>query len=562
MSEIQQPLHPSGYDEVQPRDLNHRTPSPEPYKAAQPDPYTSSVLFVGMMALFYFVDNKLLSEWNLPVTPSWIIDNLMSACSAALMHNVSSCIGQLKWLHFSQRPHQLYNLERFDEASRGPYGSVSFLMRVKWNMASIGALVTIFRLAFFPLAQQAIGVKYAYAVVNNGSTHSVPTFGYLHTYKQNMTYESLTGVYIDELRQDPLMQSAILQGIYNISTPPIFSCSGSCQWRQPYISLGFKTVCENVTAATLGSQRCGKASTAHYSGFKLCNMTTPQGTRIQTRFSSTSFATTFRLNATSPDVIEGTGSGDVWSAAARDFPNLLKFAVYRATPITTFSGPSTEVVNENVTACTLSLTAYNYSSAHSNGSDFRFGTVREIELPAEGWHRQSQDTGIRFRGPGLELEIGILEVVTLQTYFKSSMISSEWVDGESYHNTNWGISMALMGDVNLPARFDKMAASMTDYLRSSSNRLEAHGENVQWVASFDVRWLVLLGPAAVQLAVLVFTTLTVAHNRRNRNVPLWKSSALAILSCVHDGGSGSLRGGFRDVREMRKVARESFVRLE
>ncbi|RDA83138.1 hypothetical protein CP532_2733 [Ophiocordyceps camponoti-leonardi (nom. inval.)] len=540
--------NPNGYEQVQLRELDdYGSPPLDPHKTTQLTPYTryptvsgdewafeiilslaSTGIFAGIVTIFFLIHDRPLYEWTLPVSPNSTISFLTTACSAALMHNVSSCIGQLKWLHFKQRPHQLYNLERFDEASRGPYGSMTFLMRVKWNLASIGALITICRLAFSPLAQEVIDLK--------PRDVSIGTEG---------------------LRQDPSMQSAILQGIYNISTPPTFSCGGACRWDRSYVSLGFKTTCQNVTEATLNTKICGRTTAADGNNFTSCNMTTPQGVHIPIRLQETDYLTTFRLNSSSPNYDDGTSSTERWAAVIRQFPTVLRFGVYRATSLNANSA-----TDENVTDCSLMLTAYNYGGARSNGSEFRFDNVSEIDLPREGWQLRTDESAIRFRAEGLDLDIGLLEIITLQTYFKSSMISSEWVDGEGYHNINYGISAALMGDVDLRARFDNMAASMTAYLRSSSNQLLARGVRVESIVFVNIRWVWLIGPAMTQLATLLFTVCTVTRNRGSRNVPLWKSSALAVLSCVHDGESGSLRGGIRDIREIRKTAKESFVKLE
>ncbi|KAI0817888.1 hypothetical protein GGR55DRAFT_622433 [Xylaria sp. FL0064] len=39
----------------------------------------------------------------------------------------SECISQLKWQWFSQQPRRLIDIEHFDAASRGPWGSLRFL---------------------------------------------------------------------------------------------------------------------------------------------------------------------------------------------------------------------------------------------------------------------------------------------------------------------------------------------------------------------------------------------------------------------------------------------------
>ncbi|RDA94607.1 hypothetical protein CP533_2444 [Ophiocordyceps camponoti-saundersi (nom. inval.)] len=608
MSENHQPENASGYRQVQPEELDHHTsPSPDPHKTAQPEPFTrypiisgdewafeiflsliSTGIFAVIVAIFLLMHDRPLSQWPLPVTPNSTVSFLTTACSAALMHNVSSCIGQLKWLHFKQSSHQLYNLERFDEASRGPYGSVTFLVRVKWNLASLGAVITICRLAFSPLAQEVINLKPRDVTMPVGAgapLRAIPTFGYVQRYGRNIDNAGVLLAAAVSEEQDPLMQSAILQGIYNISTPPTFSCSGACQWQGSYVSLGFKTTCQDVTAATLRTRNCMTRPVGNQGfEFSFCNVTTPQGislsarqegmvgnkTAITTRtrpiFNATTYGTTFRLNSTSPTKGARVEFFSLSDAIIQQLPTVLRFAVYRAT--SPFPKPLT---NENVTECSLSFTAYEYQGASSNGSEFRFHNVREIDLPQQGWHfLERLRMKLRFSADRLnpprhgfpELDTSLPEIISLQTYFRSSMISSEWVSGEGYQNVDYGISAALMGDVDLEARFQNMAVSMTDYMRSSTNQIHAQGMRIESVVFVTVRWEWLIGPAVTQLATLVFIVFTMTSNRRSRDVPLWKSSSLAVLSCFHDVASGSLRGGIRDVKEIQKRAKESFVRLD
>ncbi|KAK2616349.1 hypothetical protein QQS21_000783 [Conoideocrella luteorostrata] len=50
---------------------------------------------------------------------------------------------------------------------------------------------------------------------------------------------------------------------------------------------------------------------------------------------------------------------------------------------------------------------------------------------------------------------------SLQTFIESTLIVSEWVDGD-WQNQNLGVSAALLGDVNVSDRFDNLALSMTN----------------------------------------------------------------------------------------------------
>jgi hypothetical protein len=98
------------------------------------------------------------------------------------MHGVSTFIGQSKWLHFKNGPRKLADFEVFDGASRGVWGSILLLTTVKWNLATIGAFVTILRLAFSPFAQQVVLIEQR----NITSSVDTATFGYSHNYSRSI----------------------------------------------------------------------------------------------------------------------------------------------------------------------------------------------------------------------------------------------------------------------------------------------------------------------------------------------------------------------------------------
>ncbi|KAI8661280.1 hypothetical protein NCS55_00997900 [Fusarium keratoplasticum] len=473
--------------------------------------FASLILLGGIISIFCYMKDKPLSDWRFPISLNATISILTTACGAAIMHGVSTSISQLKWLHFASGHRKLFSLESFDEASRGPYGSIKFLFTVRWNLATIGALVTIFRLGLAPLAQQVVSLEPRDVVTPDGGA----TFGYAHAYDRNET-----------LPPDPLMQSAILRGLYNFNSQPEFTCGGSCRWNGSYISLGFKSACTNVTAWTLKQQRCEGPPVF---GPRSCNLTTPAGIGLSTWFVPTEGHTTFQINTT-------TGNyGDEANLGYSDM-EVAKMAVYRATAeVPQHSFNSSDV---NITDCSLRLAAYEYSNAQANGSSFSFESIRQVDL-IDGDH--------------------VLDMKALGLFFLSATFKSQWIEGYG-NNPNPGLSTVLGGDVDLSQAFQEMAMSMTDYIRNGPNGIPATGDRIESRIFVSIRWHWLAGPVAIELAGLILTVLTIVGNRRN--VPLWKSSALALLACQHDEEDSLIRAKVRDMQEIIKVAESSKVRLE
>ena len=82
----------------------------------------SSGAVVALVALLYRENGKALSSWTLAVTLNTVVATLGTLARTSLAFAVSACIGQQKWSWLRRRPDSLVAWERFDEASRGPWG--------------------------------------------------------------------------------------------------------------------------------------------------------------------------------------------------------------------------------------------------------------------------------------------------------------------------------------------------------------------------------------------------------------------------------------------------------
>jgi hypothetical protein len=311
------------------------------------------VIVITIAVIFWMMDGKPLKEWSGPVSLAATISILTTAYSSALMHSVSSFIRQLKWLHFKDKPRRLSHLETFDEASRGVWGALLLLTNVKWNLATLGAIITILRLTFSAFSQQAVQIAQR-ASTTPSDINSV-AFGYAHNYSRDFsnfstygntdkskgisTFQNIT----EAIPQDPDMQFAIIKGLYGIDTPATFSCPSSCRWDGSYVSLGFKSACKNVKQDTLRSAACD--GTEHRNR---CNMTTPNGVNIITHRIHTDAATSYVMNTTST----------LEPSAEEKLLEIARFGIYRSSPDGNFRQQ-----NVSITQCSLYLTAYEYANA-------------------------------------------------------------------------------------------------------------------------------------------------------------------------------------------------------
>ncbi|KAJ5893490.1 hypothetical protein N7495_005181 [Penicillium taxi] len=93
-------------------------------------------------------------------------------------------MGQAKWLHLKSGPRRLTDFGTFDDASRGVW---LLLTIVKWNLATMDALITILRLSFVPFAQQVVLIEQRDIIYASDTA----TFGYAHNYSQDIPHASL-----------------------------------------------------------------------------------------------------------------------------------------------------------------------------------------------------------------------------------------------------------------------------------------------------------------------------------------------------------------------------------
>ena len=125
-----------------------------------------SVLFsiaclAGMIVLLVTIDKQPYEQWrivNVQLTPNTLLSILVTLAKMSLLVAVTEALGQLKWTYFQQRAHRVLDLEIFDEATRGPWGALRLLWRVRVRalVASVGAIIVILSLASDPFTQQIL----------------------------------------------------------------------------------------------------------------------------------------------------------------------------------------------------------------------------------------------------------------------------------------------------------------------------------------------------------------------------------------------------------------------
>jgi hypothetical protein len=127
------------------------------------------LLMIATAASLYPLQDAPLWRWKLPIQPNSPVSVLLTLSKSCVLYALAEGIGQLKWVYVQQRYHRVRDIELFDNASRGPWGSLIFFWRVRWkaSVASVGALLCVLTLAMDPFAQMVLSYPTRAATVES-----------------------------------------------------------------------------------------------------------------------------------------------------------------------------------------------------------------------------------------------------------------------------------------------------------------------------------------------------------------------------------------------------------
>ncbi|KAF3000441.1 hypothetical protein E8E14_005940 [Neopestalotiopsis sp. 37M] len=235
----------------------------------------SVLCLIGIAILLAYIQGRRLSSWTLAVSPNAFISVLSTASNAFLILPVSECISQLKWWHLLK----LEDLQLFDNASRGPLGSMKFFWRVPSEsmLPYIGCVVTIAAIAISPMIQQILRFE-------SKRTQIEGAFATVHTsqvYDFGNQYDSTSDGSTFQTTRDGQMHAAVTVALYGDIRLPGMTCpTGSCDF-EPFGSFAITSECENVSASTTSD-----CQTSNTTGSEYCTFTTPSRYNISAHTSN------------------------------------------------------------------------------------------------------------------------------------------------------------------------------------------------------------------------------------------------------------------------------------
>jgi hypothetical protein len=225
----------------------------------------SAVCMAAIFGVLVKLKDEPLTKWALAektgLTLNAYISILSKMAGAALILPVSEALGQLKWSWFLEHSKQMWDFEIFDNASRGPWGSLLLLIRTKGRaLAALGAMIMLCSLALDPFFQQVVDFPDRWALQTTLS--AIPRV--VH-YQPPYITEYQDG--IEAQQMDQLLEPVVQRFLYgngtqavpfgNSTRPDIpLSCpSSNCSWPD-YESLAVCSKCVAMDAADILTFAC------------------------------------------------------------------------------------------------------------------------------------------------------------------------------------------------------------------------------------------------------------------------------------------------------------------
>ncbi|KAJ4409983.1 hypothetical protein N0V82_009351 [Gnomoniopsis sp. IMI 355080] len=237
---------------------------------------------IVLLLLLVFADGKPVSRFgggpSSFLSFNTIISILGALIHAALAYAIGSCLAQEKWNWYKKRPDSLAGFERFEQASRGPWGSLWLILWINVrHWAVLGAIVTIVLLAFEPFLQAVVsfGGKLDGGAGSSGSLPHAPRLAWVQRLDAGV-YTDVGGaaaalmlpdgetVALSTFSSQPEMSmvAALYAGFgsgeaSSVGLAPSYSCaSGNCTWA-PFTSLGVCSACNDVSSHLVKAMKNG-----------------------------------------------------------------------------------------------------------------------------------------------------------------------------------------------------------------------------------------------------------------------------------------------------------------
>ncbi|KAI2615550.1 hypothetical protein GGR54DRAFT_612919 [Hypoxylon sp. NC1633] len=520
----------------------------------------STASLAGIIITLALHADRPLPRWPFSITINALISTLATISRSALLVSVTAALGQRTWARLNKGQHPLSDLETYDGASRGPWGSIILLWSTRASdLASLGAVVIILSLAMDPFIQQITSFEPAPLLMEYSNVSAriifetgVNQIGMVSPKAFSQapaTFTSLVtqGLYFDGNLSDPFSRNAL-------QLRPT-SSGGNVSFEMAE-TLAVCSECANLTSYLPPPEhQVATQNAANSWRWTLPNDVTTHWTVFGDRSTlviatNTSFnpivlnnhgrLVILNLTAIVPGwTIDNTrdppvGTGHPGAAqecslywCVNKYDSSMSGGVLTETLISSFSSGNAEpgVPFFSLKPPGSKASFYkqdgqlygNYSTGWINGT-FLINTVTHQLIQK---YLSGLLTGM---------------ATSLNYYEQGAAIASNDVPLRFYSMASWdGASPTPKFDMQ--GIFDAIAQGMTTVVRKADSTANSTavdaivripGPETAMVVLVRVRWVWIILPVVLQVAAMVFVCTTVASSKR-QGLPDWKSSSLATL---------------------------------
>ncbi|KAK8129361.1 hypothetical protein PG999_001741 [Apiospora kogelbergensis] len=249
------------------------------------------IVLVAIVCVLRRYDDHLLPDWRYGITLNALVSVLSSILKAAAVLPLAGGISQTKWLWYAKsRP--LKDMESFDDASRGPWGSLLLMLDFRSHyVASFGAFLTVIAMAVDPFTQQVVQTQacllkddLAVARIPRANIYNKSDLFYYDDWGRDTMYPALTQAMYSGIISPPNNISAIITPIC-----PTGNCTFPEFDGKAYQSIAVCHQCDDITDRVQNNTKFDYENPK----FSQWNYSLPSGLNLT---SSQSLSTTIRIS--------------------------------------------------------------------------------------------------------------------------------------------------------------------------------------------------------------------------------------------------------------------------
>ncbi|PGH07831.1 hypothetical protein GX51_01541 [Blastomyces parvus] len=487
----------------------------------------TSLLALGTtVALLAVYSGKPEPELPKYITLNAIISILTNVVKLSLTAAVTAAISQLKWVWLKDmRP--LQDLQIFDDASRGLEGSLYILFHLRGrHLVCLGALITIVAMALEPFMQQLVVYPVGLVYREDGNALVLRT--------DNVTYlaQGMLLIYYQAGSMDFGVTRGIMNALYNRDSAPElepFCPTGNCTW-PVFHSIGVCSRCVDMADKVKMEGACTPGDLLMA---KNCTISLQHGIPIVNPYEGAGVAASHiawllnyiphgdYLTAAGSPQIDGNFAGIHNPLIALGWLEIDYSSLTNTTPIA------------RAMECMFTYCLERYNVSVKAG-------VSTIKTEPVHLASMDQQSGWNVTAPLLpekdkeKITTFVVDDNAGHSVWKNLILelvgnASTWdVSTEYFVPSNTFVSVA--GTIETDAKvhlLETIARSITYTLLQPSNQTVAGLTGIPR-PFVEVRWAWVILPAIVVFTTILFLCLAMLWSKRH-NVPVWKSSYLALL---------------------------------